>query len=985
MEKSTSRSAIGKTVSRREFLLASGAVAGYLAFQPSQMLAAPTISQTLAEMQRDFANPPDASKPWVYWWWLDGVATPEGITADLEEMKKKGINGLLLFDCGSSGPLANKGPRFMSEEWRANFRHAVNEAARLNMEMGVNLCTGWDAGGPWVEREDAIKILVWREMTVTGPMDLLAEELKRKSPLQTVAGPLPATPENWHRDIVTFASQPNGAGTWQSKSALTLPLQHHEGVPLWRIPEGEWVILQFGYMLSGNEAKLASSGMHGWEIDPMSARALDRHFDNTAVKLIQDAGVHVGKTFKYTHIDSWEINQPSWTQAFEEEFKKRRGYDPLPYLPALAGKTVDSADLSERFTWDYRRTIADLVQENYYGQLTARSHPHNLGTHSEAGGPFFRQYVDALHCLGENDIPMGEFWSTRNVEPDKQSVPDPFFHTSERDLPGSYVGCVRQAASAARIYGKAFCQAESFTGFDRDWVEDPYYLKADGDRAFCVGLGRCVIHHYASVPDFGVMPGNQWEHISIHFNRNVTWWDKCHAWLRYLARCQHLLRQGAFVAELLFYSGEAIPNFVLTDQKPVPGFDFDCINADALVRLARVKDKRVDIGNGTTYGYLIIPGMAGENMSVAVLTKLREMVTAGMTLVATPPMRTPGLANYRSADAELHRIAAELWGGDAGASGEHKLGRGRVLWGISVDDLLQRDNVRPDVEVHAALRPYQVDWIHRRSALADIYFIANHSEEVVESEISFRVAGRTPVLFDAVQGTSKPIQEAREAGGRTVIPMRFAAKQSFFVVFPSVPAAAAPPQHPALATFPALQTEMTLEGPWSVAFDPAWGAPAHVTFPHLEDWTRHHDDGIRHYSGKAVYTRTFQHSGRGKGRCYLDLGLIKNVAEVTLNGKNLGVVWTAPWHVDVTDVLREGDNDLSIEIVNLWPNRLIKDGILPEAQRLTSTNVRTYQPVVPDDLATWGNPADEDRKKAGKPAELFSSGLLGPVTLMREG
>jgi alpha-L-rhamnosidase len=973
-------------ISRRKFLLASGAVVGYLAARPSQVFAIPGVSQSLAEMRRDFATPPDTSKPWVYYWWLDGVATPEGITADLEEMKKKGINGVLIFDAGTAGPAAAKGPRFMTEEWRVNFRHAVKEAGRLKMEMGVNLCTGWDAGGPWVEREDAIKILVWREVEVKGPTALWEEDLKKTAPLKTVVGDVPTVaPENWHRYITSLASKKTRGNVWQSSVTETLHSEQQGGRTKWNVPEGDWTVLQFGYMLSGAMTKLPSGELRGWEIDPMSAKALDHHFDNTARKMIEDAGSLAGSTLKYTHIDSWEIGQPSWTGAFVEEFKSRRGYDPLPFLPAIAGKTVDTAEISERFLWDYRKTIADLVQANYYGRLSELSHRFGLGTHSEAGGPFFFQYIDAMSCLGEDDIPMAEFWSTRNHDVDRQAVSDLFFNSSSLQVPESYFGCIRQAASTARVYNRKLCQAESFTGFDRDWTEDPYYLKADGDRAFCQGLQRMVIHHYALVPDFGVKPGNQWEHISIHFNRNITWWDKSGAWLSYIGRCQHMLQQGTFVADLLFYAGEAVPNFVLADRKPVAGYDFDCVNAEALLKKATVQDKLIEFDSGTRYRYLIIPGVAGVSMSVEVLTKLRDMVRSGMTLIATPPTRTPGLSSYPTADADLHRLVVELWGdGSLPPAGERIFGQGRVIWGKAVDAVLAMDGVKPDVEILGPIAPHQIDWIHRRTEAADIYFIANDSEEALQRDVTFQITGRTPLLFDAEHGTSQIIHEARERGGRTLVQMKFAAKQSFFVVFPATSESMKPLAKTLSAAFPSMQTYATLDGPWQVAFDPAWGAPAQVTFESLQDWTTHSDDGIRHYSGQATYAKTFVHQGPIVGRSYLDLGAVKNVAEVYLNGKPLGIVWTAPWRVEITDAVKTGENELKIEVVNLWPNRLIKDATLPKEKRLTSTNVRTYDPVIPKDLDIWGNPIELERLKNGTPPALFPAGLLGPVTLLRE-
>lgn len=947
-------------MTRRRFLVFSGASAGAMAMHPLEIYGQHNAEGNIDELRREFAEPPMASRPWVYWWWLEGVATKEGITADLEEMRKQGISGVLIFDAGRTGPSEVKGPRFMSEEWRENFRHAVREAARLDMEVGINLCTGWDAGGSWVEREDAIKIIVWRETQVKGPRTLTENELDRGADLQTINGPVKQTdPANWYREIEVMACPTNSNATWNKDAARVLTASKVDGIRRWEIPAGEWTILQFGYILSAKHISNPSADQLGWEIDPLSTHALDEHFKHTAALLIQDAGEHAGKTFKYTHIDSWEIGQPSWTQELAAEFKRRRGYDPIPYLPVLAGKTIESADVSKRFKYDYRRVIADLVQENYYGRLTELSHRYSMGTHSEAGGPFFNHYADGQACLSEDDIPMAEFWTS---------------------VPG-YLPSVRQAASTAHIYGKKLCQAESFTGFNRDWTEDPYYLKAYGDRAFCVGLERMVIHHYASVPDFGNPPGNQWEHVSIHFNRYLTWWDKCHAWLRYLGRCQHLLRQGDFVADILFYSGEAVPNFALVDGKPVAGFDFDITNAQALLSHAFAKDGRVTFGTGTEYRFLVTLDDAGMEMSLPVLNKFRELVRAGVTLIASRPQHVPGLASYPEAEAQLQRTADELWGSDTGTKGEKKVGSGRVIWGMSTEEVIAADRLQPDLEIRGVTDKTTFDWIHRRHGSMDIYFVANSSETAMEHEFVFRVAGKVPELWNAVTGTILRIPNAREEHGRTTISMKFAPKESFFVVFSQLEQAAL---RTSVDAFPKLEDERTLDGPWQVHFDPAWGAPAQVTFDRLEDWTKHTDDGIRHYSGTATYQKTFSITKPMRGRSYLDLGEVKNLAQVYLNGKDLGVVWTAPWRVEITEHIRSGDNELRIDVVNLWPNRLIKDATLPKEQRLTKTNVRTYDAVLPEDVSIHRNPIDEERKRTGKPPELFPSGLVGPVTILTE-
>ncbi len=969
-------------MTRRHFLTRTAAGAAMLGVGPFDVSGRSATAPDLNSLEKSFLAPPDDSKPWVYWWWLESDASKEGITRDLEEMKRQGIGGVLLFDSGSGGPLASKGPAFMSDEWRGNFRHAVREATRLGIEMGVSLCSGWDAGGPWVEREDAIKSLIWTETMVQGPQSvdqiLKQPELKSEPP---GSGEKTEIKQDWYRDIAVLACRADQGEAWSTRDAVNLSASTENGHLKWQAPEGKWTILRLGYTLPGMRTKNASAGQEGWEIDPLSSQALDRHFDHTATKLIEDAASVSGSTFKYTHIDSWEIGHPTWTANLIKEFESRRGYDPTPYLAALAGKTVNSPEVAERFQWDYRRTLADLTVENYYGRLTERSRAHGLGTHSESAGPFFDQDIDGLECLGADDIPMAEFWSTRTLPfSAEEKVSADFFKSTKLTFPDCTPGCIRQAATATHIYGKPFCQAESFTGFNDDWTEDPFFLKPYADRAFCLGLGRMVIHNFAHSPRVEIRPGNAWEHVSIHFNPNITWWDKSRPWLTYLARCGHLLRQGMFVADVLYFNGEAIPNFVLIDRKPVAGYDFDTINAQALLGRATVKEEKITLPDGMAYRYLVFPEGAVGTMTPAVLGKIHDLVQGGMTLVGSRPKQAPGLADYPQCDAKVQELADALWGANTGASGTRKVGTGRVIWGQGLEAVVNADGLPPDVELDPPPKE-KFDWIHRRAEAGDIYFLANGSDNTLDLEVTFRVAGKIPELWNPVTGQVRNLPAYDVRGARTRLALRFEPRQSHFVVF-SRPSSN---RAQAAKNFGEVKDLSQLAGPWEVRFDPLWGGPERVTFDVLEDWTKRPEEGIRYYSGTATYAKTFDlPSGAPKPK-YLDLGLVKNVAQVVLNGKDLGTVWTAPWRVDITDTVKETGNELQIEVVNLWPNRLIGDGKLPRDQRRTVTNVRTYDAVLPVDLDSNGCPQCESRRKTGKEPPLLSSGLLGPVTLRSEG
>jgi hypothetical protein len=724
----------------------------------------------------------------------------------------------------------------------------------------------------------------------------------------------------------------------------------------WDAPQGTWTVLRFGYTLLGAKTKCVSPGSIGYEIDFYSAEAMDLHFAHTGAKMIADAGPLAGKTLKYVHDDSYEVAgpnglQPTWTPRFRAEFQKRRGYNPLPYLPVLAKRVVDSRAISNRFLWDYRRTIGDLIADNHYRRMRELVQPHGIGTHPESAGPFWHQ-IDALQIEGINDIPMGEFWKRVPEKPDGTVAFVNWYPTCDT---------IRQIASAAHIYGKRLCQAEAFTSMGPNWEEDFFDLKDIGDRAFCAGLTRNVLCFYVHQGRLDAKPGFQWEAAGTHFDRNVTWWNQIHAWLKYLARCQYLLQQGRFVADLCYYYGEDVPNFVpgkMHMRPPLPkGYDCDTINTDVLLNRLNVKDGRLVLPDGMRYRILVLPER--RPMSPHIVRKIKELVEAGATVLGSKPDRSPGLYRYPVWDHEVKRLANELWSEvDGRKVHQRKVGLGRVIAGRTPQEVLAADGVPADFEYRGAAKDANLDFIHRTAGAADIYFVSNQLNRPEKAACLFRVSGKQPEFWDAVTGERRDATCFGKDAGRTVVPMTFAPRQSWFVVFRKP----ADTSKPAQSNFAPFTKPVELTGPWAVHFDPKWGGPESIVFERLDDWTKRPETGIKYYSGTATYKKTFDlpESSRSPGRrLYLDLGKVKNVAEVRLNGKNLGVVWTAPWHVEITAVVKPTGNALEIDIVNLWPNRLIGDAALPPEKRLTVTNVKKFHKDFP----------------------LYESGLLGPVTL----
>jgi hypothetical protein len=719
-----------------------------------------------------------------------------------------------------------------------------------------------------------------------------------------------------------------------------------DGTLDWQVPDGKWILVRTGCTLTGAMTNCSTPTGGGLEADPLDAAAMDTQFAKVAQPLIEDAGPLAGKTFQSVQIDSWENGLPNWTMDFVEQFKKRRRYDPRPYLPVLAGYIVGNAEIADRFLYDYRKTVAECVAESCFGRLSRLAQSRGIVQQSEAGGVCCPKVMalDALANLGRCAIPMGEFWQ------DGQWI------EANQNKNG------KQTATAAHLYGKPIAAAEAFSSM-LHWADSPASLKPTADRAFCEGFNHFFIFSSATHSGDGT-PGTEY-FAGTFFNRKITWWNQARCFTDYVARCSHLLQEGRFAADVLFYNGDGAPNFVSpkhVDPALGPGYDYDVCNSEALLTRLAVRDGRIVLPDGMTYRMLVLPDR--RDMPLAIARKLRELVAAGMTLVGPKPEQTPGLEDYPKCDQQLKDLAAELWGEcDGKTVKEHPFGKGRVVCGITPREIFARLGVGPDFTCASPQVDAFIDWIHRSDQGAEIYFLSNRRNRPEKAACTFRVAGKQPELWDPVDGLMRDAAAFRQtATGETVLPLAFAPNGSLFVVFRKPISGDA--DGPATSNDPLLKAAGELTGSWSVAFDPQWGGPPSIEFPGLEDWAKRPEPGIKFYSGTARYAKTFdlpQSSAASGKRIFLDLGDVQNLAEVKLNGVNLGTAWTAPWRVDITPAVKPAGNRLEIAVTNLWPNRLIGDAALPPEKRLTQTNMpyRADQP-------------------------LLSSGLLGPITLMME-
>lgn len=733
-------------------------------------------AQAREDLAKAFAEPPPGARPWVYCMALSGNLTREGLTADLEAMARVGIGGLVLMDVDQGVP---PGPvEFASPQWMELFSHICREAGRLGLELNMNNDAGWcGSGGPWITPELSMQKVVWKETVVEGGQKWAVEL------------PQPEAQKGFYRDIAILAMPapdgnerisnagnkalfapghlpPLSASFRDLPAASVIPrgkIVDLTGRKEWDVPPGRWLVMRFGHTTTGKDNHPAPESGRGLECDKFSREAIGVHYRNFIGRLVETnkALSGPGKQLVSTHIDSWEVGSQNWTPKMREEFKARRGYELLPFLPAYAGYIVDSEEVTERFLWDLRQTVSDLIVENYAAELRRLAHADGLRLSIEPYSWDNNAPVDEMAYGGQADEPMAEFWAW-------PCGGWPRVYTAN-SCPGT--------ASAARVYGKRIVPAEAFTASDAEkWQSHPATIKIMNDWAFCEGINRIVFHRYAVQPwPEGVVPGMAMGPWGLHYERTQTWWELTKPWHDYLARSQHLLQQGLFVADLLYLQPEGAPRRF--DRPPETelatdirgGYNFDGCPPDVVMNRLQVKDGRLVLPDGMSYRVLVLPNT--ETMTLGLLRRIKELSDAGATIVADahPPKKSPSLADMGEGDAEVKRLAEELWP--------------RLVTGKRAAEHLREQGVPPDFSATVNLR-----YIHRATDALDIYFVANPEPRAVQAVASFRVAGKRPELWWPETGRIDPIRVFNEAEGRTHIPLSLEAAESVFVVFTNRPA-----------------------------------------------------------------------------------------------------------------------------------------------------------------------------------------------------
>ena len=928
-----------------------------------------------------FRNPPPSSRPHTWWHWMNGNVTKEGITADLEAMAAVGIGGAQIFDAGLALP---KGPvAFASDEWFDCLAHANREAKRLGLELCLANCSGWtSSAGPWITPELSMKYVTNTVVRGKGGERFVGTL------------PLPVKTNGFYEDIAVLAfPTPTGRAKWPDfdwqifrrrgvergpvkPSRLTnddlpsaacvakgdiidLAAHFKAGHLEWDVPSShpEWTILRIGYMANGRKNRSASAAGLGLECDKLDPHALDVHFDAYIGEALKRLGKDGG--FNNVLLDSYEVHGQNWTRGFEKTFASRMGYAITEYLPILAGYPVGSAAETERFLKDFRLVVSEQFVKNYAGRLQERCHENGLLFSCEpyGNGPF-----DDLEYGRFCDIPMAEFWQPTNECDLAALARDPHRVFMETRWGNRSLGNGKAVAAAAHVWGKRIVGAEAFTAYPTKdsgrWLQGPYELKVQCDRIFADGVNRMVFHRFVHQPWTNPPrgPGMTMAAYGGHFDRTQTWWEHgAKEFFTYLARAQHILQNGTFVADVLLCTSGEAPDFGTDGEIPV-GYDGDRCHPSALAE-CRVVD-----------GCVIVPG--GVRYRV----------------VGTPP-RGALRPEVASAFSRLERLGATV-----------------VEYG-EVAAALKRLGCMPDFTCDDR----DVRWIHRRVGEDEIYFVAVPNKERKKVVCSFRMVGKSPELWDAVDGSvSKVAFDVRK--DRTEITLDCSPAHSVFVVFRapregSVPKAAGSVPK-ATGSVP---REVPVVGTWDVTFrEPmATNDVAVAKYTKLESWTNSEIPEIRYFSGTSRYFIKFSISDigvcpHGNGVCpqrervFLDLGQVKNIAEVTVNGKSYPALWKPPFVVDITDAVAcGGTNDfggminLEVKVTNYWPNRLIGDARLPDDCEWDNGQKSRGYPLVKS-WPGWlkeGRPSPTGRhafttcRLWSSDEPLLESGLLGPVCL----
>jgi hypothetical protein len=1009
-------------------------------------------------LEANFLLPPKSLHTSVYWYWMSGDISREGVIKDLEAMKKAGINRAFIGNIYDEPFESGRNVQLLSEEWWAITHAALKKAGELDIEIGMFNSPGWSqAGGPWNKDNQSMRYLSASETSLKGPLKidtLLKRPEEKFQDVKLIAFPVPKKeavhlqtkeiklpkdsaviidlsapaaftarsitvhpfPEhinanfelqayidggfrtirtfqiNWHNLALNVGFQPfapvcislepvrasafriiaknnSEQGGISGLEISSIPRIENfaqktfakmfqdplpqwdyymwrkqpevedstllidpatvkdissflsaDGRLVWEVPPGNWKVLRTGMTPTGVTNSPAGPDGTGPEVDKMNKKHVAAHFDAFIGKILQRIPAEDRRTFRVVVQDSYETGGQNFTDDFLPSFKKQFGYDALPYLPVYFGHVVGNQQNADRFLWDMRRFVADKVAYEYVGGFREQCHRHGLKTWLENYGHWGFP-AEFLQYGGQSDEVAGEFW----VENELGNIEN------------------RAASSCAHIYGKNLVSAESNTSGGPAFSRSPRDTKQRMDKFFAEGINNTLLHVYIHQPDSNRYPGtNAW--FGTEYTRTNTWFTQLDLYTDYIKRCNWMLQQGLNIADITYFIGEDVPKMTgKQDPELPPGYQFDYINAEVLLRDAFMKDGRITLPHGTSYRVLVLPKI--DNMRPELLLKIQQLVKDGAIVLGPKPTHSPSLQNQPMADQLVRQTADELWG-------NRNAGKGVVFTNADLAMVLRSIELEADCKIPKEI-PF--NFIHRRLNGKEIYFLTNQSAEKQSAKIRFRVSELQPELWNPITGMIHLLPEFTPGNSYTDLPISLDANESCFIVFQKDGKPVS-----GLNNYSRPLKEITLTNPWKLDFRSPVSNPPQLELARLQDLSAFPDQKIKYFSGTMIYTTSFMLSAAKKEEVYLDLGKIGHMAKVWLNGQYIGGVWTAPFRIKLTPVLRSGKNELRIEVVNNWANRLIGDKIVADANRETRTRINPYK----------------------ENSALQPAGLIGPVKLL---
>jgi len=964
----------------------------------------PEIS-TYENMKQGFKEPSGNARPKVYWWCLNGNIDTVRAKQELLAMKEAGIGGFDLFEIGvpEQDVMIPGGPAFLSDESLQVIKCIIQEAGELDLSVGLNLASSWNAGGSWTKAKHGGKSLYVSTTILKGN----AAMQKVKIPFPEVSFPeesliggsgetmIPfqenGRPEYYEE--VALLAVPSYAGDYKLDTSHIINVSGYfnpdNDVLEWKVPAGEWEIHRYICSNSGQQLVLPSPSSAGLTIDHFDAEAVETHLMYIIHRLQSVLGDFRETALTSFYLASYEARGFVWTSSLVKEFEKLHGYDITKLIPSFFDSGIFSPKITEKMQADFRLTLSELMINNLYKNSKKICNTYGLKINCEAGGPGFPLYngpAEPLKALGALDIPRGEFWINHAR----------YYQDSKTNDSIDILRVVKEVAAASHIYGREVVEEEAFTSFQH-WQEGPFDMKPLGDRAFCEGMNRVVFHGFSHNISGSGYPGYVY-HAGTHFNDKRVWWPKAKAFIRYLSRLSSVFQEADFVADVVWYYGDKVPNSATpknTHFTVGAGFDYEVINTEILLNDLRMKNGKLVLSNGAEFSLLALEHE--ESMNPLVLDKLQLLLSQGASIVGAKPERVSEIPDSPLSSERGELLIHQLWDDE---------NRQHVYSDATPLEVLKALQLESDFD-YPDKSTFLLDYIHYKKEGLHFYFVSNTSDEWVSRACGFRLQNKVPEIWDPLSGEIIPVSVYDQDAGNIIIPLTLAPYGSQLIVFrntsplPHYSQISSEGEHPPFLEFTKegmhilkngtfiLKDEsqsiiinntvqiQTLGGAWKLFFPENRGAPESIELTELSSWTDSEQEGVKYFSGTATYRKLFQYDTTsfpsGNRNLYLDLGDLSKVGEAWLNGQHLGISWSKPYRFDITNIIKPGENNLTVEVANTWSNRLTGDAVTGE----NYTNSNITRSIVPVEGILPGDQA----RVPWLDIPLIKSGLFGPVKI----